>query len=392
MRCIELPVMRTPKAPFTAAVLVASLVLASLACENNVPGTEAPNTETAQSSTPEASAFDERRTAYGFFPSPPQGTLESVLNHFADLGEHADFILIQPNVPWSDFKEDLEGDSQSRTDLRNQITLARQNGLDWIFVVDPLNGLNRQEFFDLPLLWEASFGNPDVRNAFANFTLWIVREFRPRYLGLASEINTYMDAHPDDVENYLSLYREVYDRVKAEAPYTKIFVTFQWDDLNNMFAPAAEGRPAYQTNWDQVEAFEPRLDLWVISSYPYFAFNGQDIPEDYYTPLLERTDKPLAVAEGGWSSRDVGPIAGDEDDQMEYLQAIHDQLGERLRFWVYLLLNDFDLDSYAEAMQDQGRDPADVDTLRMFSAVGLREWDGTPKPALELWDAFREER
>ena len=45
--------------------------------------------------------------------------------------------------------------------------------------------------------------------------------------GLASEINTYMDAHPDDVEHFVGLYREVYERVKAEAPDTQIFVTFQ---------------------------------------------------------------------------------------------------------------------------------------------------------------------
>jgi hypothetical protein len=45
-----------------------------------------------------------------------------------------------------------------------------------------------------------------------------------------------------------------------------------------------------------VETFEPELDLWVISSYPYFAFpNGEGIPADYYTPLLERTSKPLAM-------------------------------------------------------------------------------------------------
>ena len=178
----------------------------------------------------------------------------------------------------------------------------------------------------LPAGWDASFGNPKLRQAFSNFTLWIVREFSPRYLGLASEINTYMDAYPDDVDNFVSLYKEVYDKVKSVAPDTQIIVSFQWDDLNNMFAPAAEGRPEGQTNWDQVEVFEPQLDLWVISSYPYFAFpNREGIPADYYTPLLERTDKPLAVAEGGWTTEPLGggAIQGDEAGQIDYLQALH---------------------------------------------------------------------
>jgi hypothetical protein len=382
--------MRSAQSPSLALFVSISLILFAMACANSVPGSDVP--QPAPTIQAASSDFDSGRTAYGFFPSPPEGTLDSVLNHFKDMGEHADFILIQPNIPWEDFRDGVDGESQAHTDLRNQITLARQNGLEWVFVVDPLNGLNRREFMGLPEGWEASFANPDVRSAFTNFTLWIVREFSPRYLGLASEINTYLDAYPADAENYLSLYRETYDRVKAEAPDTQVFVTFQWDDLNNMFAPAAEGRPAGQTNWEQVEAFEPRLDLWAISSYPYFAFpTGEGIPADYYTPLLERTTKPLAVTEGGWTTQPLGPIQGDEQGQVAYLQAIHDQLGERLSFWVYLILTDFNMDSYGEIMRQQGRPESDIEGISMFSAVGLQRFDGAPKPALAVWDAFRQE-
>jgi hypothetical protein len=371
------------------------LVVAGLACSESTPPaapSEASESTSQIEPSPGASVFDSARTAFGFFPSPPEGTLESVLNHFQDLGRHADFILIQPNIPWQDFRAGVEGESQARTDLRNQTVLARQNGLEWVVVVDPLNGLNRREFFGLPEGWQPSFANPDVRTAFTNFALWVVRELSPPYLGLASEINTYLDAHPDDVKSYLSLYQEVYDRVKAEAPGTQIFVTFQWDDLNNMFAPAAEGRPAGQTNWDQVEAFETRLDLWAISSYPYFAFpSGEDIPADYYTRLLDRTDKPLAVAEGGWTTQPVGPIQGGEQGQVEYLQAIHDQLGPRLRFWVYLILTDFNIDSFADIMRREGRAESDIEGLGMFAAVGLQRFDGTAKAALQVWDGYRQE-
>lgn len=338
---------------------------------------------------PTRGSFPQDRTAYGFFPSPPEATLESILEHFERLGEHADFILIQPNIPWEDFVDGMEGESQARTDLRNQVILARRNGLDWIFVVDPLNGLNRQEFFGLPSGWEPNFGNPELRKAFTSFTRWILQEFEPRYLGLASEINTYLDAHPEDVENYRSLYAEVYDLVKAEEPETQVFVTFQWDDLNNMFPPASEGRPAYATNWDQVEAFEPRLDLWVISSYPYFVFEDGEIPTDYYTPLLTRTEKPIAVAEGGWTTARSGPILGSEAGQVAYLDAIHDQLGDRLSFWVYLILNDLNMDSIRTRMEDSGRVQEDIDTLSLFAELGLMTSTGEPKAGLTVWDGFR---
>ncbi|MEX0787973.1 MAG: hypothetical protein WD040_04160 [Anaerolineales bacterium] len=343
------------------------------------------------SPTPRPSVFDSGRTAYGFFPSPPEPVLESVLQTFQDMGEHADVVLVQQNIAWEDFLDSPDGDSQRMTDILNQQILARQNGLEVIFVVDPLNGLNRSEFAGVPEGWGAAdFGLPEVRRAYTNFALRAVRELQPRYLGLASEINTYADAFPEDFTNFVSLYRETYAAVKAESPETQVFVTFQWEDLNNLIPGVSEGRTAYEVNWEQVEAFEPELDLWVISSYPFIAFpSGALITDDYYSPLLTRTDKRLAVAEGGFVSREAAPFSGTPQDQVDYLQAIHNQIGARLDFWIYLLLSDFNQETYAVHMRAEGASEADIETLSFFASVGLREFDGTPKPALEVWDGFR---
>jgi hypothetical protein len=368
-----------------------SLSLAALACASTQPKPGATSTPAPPPPPVKGeSVFDRTATAYGFFPSPPEITLESVLRHFGDLGDHADFILVQPAVPWQAWEAENPVEAQPLIDLRNQAILAEQNGLEVVFVVDPLNGLNRREFMGLPEGWEASFANPDIRRAHTAFSLWIVRTFHPRAIGLASEINTYADAHPQDFGNFLSLYQEGYRAIKAEAPETQVFVSFQWEDLNNRLPGGSEGRQPDQINWEQIEAFEPQLDLWVISSYPFVAFpSGAAIPEDYYTPLLDRTPKPLAVAEGGFSSAPVGPFAGAPQDQVDYLEAIHTQLGPRLHFWVYLLLSDFDHDSYSAALRSNGIGESDVHTLELFESVGLRLADGTPKPALALWDRFR---
>jgi hypothetical protein len=363
-------------------IVVFILLLASLACTNSVPSVPP---------TPENSIFDSGRTAYGFFPSPPEVTTESVFQLFKDMGQHGDFVLIQQATAWEDFVNGVEGKSQTRTDLINQVILARQNNLDYIFVLDALNGLNRREFIGLPAGWEASFANPDVRTAYKNYALWVVRTFHPRYLGLASEINTYMDAYPEDAKNFISLYNEIYALVKAEAPETQIFVTFQWDDLNNMIPQPEEGnRQKYDTNWEQVEAFEPNLDVWAISTYPYFVFpSASDIPADYYSPLLARTDKPVAIAESGFTSRDNGQIKATPEDQIIYLNTVHAQLGSRLVFWVNLLLTDFNLDSYSKYMLKNGQSADNVSTLGNFAYTGLLNFDRSPKPALEIWDGMR---
>jgi hypothetical protein len=230
-----------------SASILLILALAGLACGGQIP------VQTTLLPTLKVSTFDAGRTVYGFFPSPPEVSLDSVLKLYKDLSAHADFVLIQQNTPWRDFVNGVDGESKTRTDLSNQVKLAQQNHLDYIFVVDALNGLNRRDFSGLPSGWEASFADPKVRTAYTNYTLWIVRTFHPRYLGLASEINTFMDAHPDDAPNFISLYNKIYKAVKAEAPDTKIFVTFQWEDLNNLIPSSSEGRQPYHTDWEEVE-------------------------------------------------------------------------------------------------------------------------------------------
>lgn len=356
-------------------LVISILALAMLAC-----GGEAPKVPP----TPQNSVFDSGRTAYGFFPSPIRVEIQSVFDTYKRIGQHADVVLLQQNVPWSEFAAGSDVKSQTIIDMTNQTILAHQQSLETIFVVDPLNGLNRREFVKLPAGWKPSFGNPNLCAAFKNFALRVARDFHPRYLGLASEINTYADAFPEDFPNYVSLYNEVYATVKAESPQTQVFVTFQWEDLNNLIPGADEGRARFHTNWELVDAFEPNLDLWVISTYPFGAFHSaSEIPADYYTSLLTRTDKPLAVAEGGFSSESIPPFGGSDQDQIDYLNSIHDQLGARLTFWIYLIINDLDMSSYSPKMdKDQG-------TLNLFSSMGFYDVDGNPKPALEVWDGFR---
>ncbi|MCK5736957.1 MAG: hypothetical protein KAH21_10785 [Spirochaetaceae bacterium] len=329
---------------------------------------------------------DPGNTVYGFFPSPVEISIESIFSLYKIMGEHADVVMYQQAIPWENFTDSQNINSREFNDLKNQLTLAQNEGLEGIFVIDPLNGLNRREFQNLPPGWEASFGNPKVRSAIKNFTLRIVQEFQPRYLGLASEINTYADAYPEDFQNYLSLYREVYTAVKTVSPETKIFVTFQWEDLNNLWPqPWERDYSPGEIKWQQIEVFEPQLDLWAISSYPYIAFNNaSEIPEDYYLPLLTRTDKNLAVSEGGWISEDFEHLTATDDDQIGYINAINQQIGNRMAFWIYLLAQDINIESYSPYINGK-----DLETLGFFKTVGLISRDGIPKPALSFWDQIQ---
>lgn len=79
----------------------------------------------------------------------------------------------------------------------------------------------------------------------------------------------------------------------------------------------------------------------------------------------------------------------EEESQVAYLNAVRAQLGPRTLFWVNTLLNDLNLESDAAEMARLGRDPQEVDGLGAFAFTGLLNFDGSPKPALEVWKEFR---
>jgi hypothetical protein len=252
---------------------VAMFLLSELACGGGSPSPTATPTMAVQPSpTPSVSVFDAVRTAFGFTPSSPEITAESFTATLQAIGQYGDVILTMPQVPWAEFIHQPDGDSPTIEEMRNTLSFARQYGLETIFVIDPLQSFDRRRIATFPPeLAGGNFGTPAVRQAFKNFALRLVHEFQPRYLGLASEINTYADAEPEDFANYLSLYHEVYAAIKSEAPETQIFVTFQWEDLNSV-GPFSDDEPG-RVKWEIVESFEPELDLWAISTYPYFAFD-----------------------------------------------------------------------------------------------------------------------
>ncbi|TET52716.1 MAG: hypothetical protein E3J64_04705 [Anaerolineales bacterium] len=379
---------RTTRHASALAMIV--LLATALACGGEKE-TVTPADTTEPSATPtQISVFDSGRAAYGFFLSPPEPTEESFLANIEAIGRHGDVFLTMPQVPWADFIDSADGESSAIDDMRGTIELARQSGLEPILVIDPLQAFNRTLMATLPPELEGGdFGTEGVRQTFTNYAVRLVREFDLRYLGLGSEVNTYADAHPDDFEDYVSLYRETYAAIKAESSDTLIFVTFQWEDLNSvgLFAADDPGR----IKWEIIEALEPWLDVWAISTYPYFAFDSAaEIPDDYYASLLARTDKPLAIGEGGYIAEDVREFHGSDEDQIGYLNTLHSQIGERLVFWTYLVIDDVNTEAYAQLLTDSGS-PADAELVALFGTLGLRTIEGVPKPALAVWDSFRTE-
>ncbi len=84
-----------------------AIILATLACTiqplwRNLEGTPAPIPSL------QASPYSLGRTLYGFFPSPPKATTQSVIETYQAIGQHGDVVLLQQNIPWDAFSNKID--------------------------------------------------------------------------------------------------------------------------------------------------------------------------------------------------------------------------------------------------------------------------------------------
>jgi len=262
---------------------------------------------------------------------------------------------------------------------------ARERGFQLVLAVLPVVGPER-DTVALPAtyLGPARFSNPDVRRAFLDEVEWLVREIGPDYLSLATEIQGYFLAHPDDYDDFASLAGEAYDLVKAIRPATHVFVYFQYEAIYRDFfgGPA----PAAANLRGLLAPFEPRLDLVGLSSYPALlggaAGSAGTLPADYYGRLAGVLTHPLFFAELGYPSQpSLIFLPGSEGDQASFV-ARWDELvaGLPVEGSIWAFLHDPDLGS----LPPGSLNPAQA---TFFESCGLRRADGSEKPAWPAWVA-----
>jgi len=245
--------------------------------------------------------------------------------------------------------------------------------MDVIFLVDPLDGLDRRKEDPGLLATGHSILEPSIRAVHEDWVLRIAERIQPRYMGLASEINTL--AARGDSTLYRTIREMINDlapRVRAVSPSTQVFVSFQADEANGVLGPEPIDDFALIDDFD--------IDALGLSSYPVFAFDEpSEIPDDYFRVFADATDLPLLLVEGGWTSADVPWSAGTPEQQVAFVNRFEQLLdGVRARAWVMLTFTDLDIDSY-------GLDPDRAAGLSNFAHMGILDVDLQRKPAYAAW-------
>ncbi len=260
---------------------------------------------------------------------------------------------------------------------------AKKRGMELVLGVLPVVGSNRDQIA-LPssYIGPATFANPDVRQAFLDEVEWFVREIKPAYFSLATEIQGYAAAHPDDYLAFASLAQEAYDQVKSIRPSTQVFVYFQYESVYRDFAG---GPAAAASNLAGLLApFEPKLDLVGLSSYP--ALLGSLIgstaalPDDYYSRISSVLDHPLIFAELGYpSGNSLIFLPGSEGDQASFVSRFRALVaGLPVDTSIWSFLHDPDLSTLPSGSLSQPQ-------AAFFESCGLRHTDGTEKPSWSAW-------
>lgn len=353
-------------APALIALVICALIPG--ACSDGSDGS-AP-----QGPTPTA---DPRPRAFemGLSSLPAQLTDESYEEAFVRAGSAADVILIQRAPPWDEMLTGDLSDETVRATVR-ETALAREQGLDIFVAIDPTEEVDgHSQLAGLPeRLRGAGFDNEDVRQAFIAYAQYVARNYKPKYLALGVEINSYQQQHREDFERFVIVYHEAYQAVKQLSPDTIVFPTFQYEELQGLL-PAGDPLPP---QWNLISRFEPRLDLLAISSYPSLVYaDPQLIPESYYAQLPSHTDRTIAITGLGYASEQGpgGSAAGaTEQGQAQFLRRTLDnaqQLGFRMVVWFV------------------GRDPtfAGDAGFDAFRRTGLVLENGSPKTAWLIWQA-----
>lgn len=206
----------------------------------------------------------------------------------------------------------------------------------------------------------------------------IAQQHHPTYLALGGEINRYYEHDPAGIDLFVTVYAEVYDAVKAVSPQTLIFPVFQLEMTKGGGYLLGESQ-SRSSQWHLLDRFGERLDIAAFTTYPFLDYaSPADIPEDYYAEIAAHTSRPVAFTEIGWPSAAMvtfpdSEYGGSPDEQAAFVR----------RF--------FRLNADTELVMALWAFPHDLGSGSRNAAmdsISLRHNDGTPKPALAVWQEF----
>jgi len=316
-------------------------------------------TELPESSQLEPEENTTRSYYIGVIPSPktdPDTSFDDMINAYSEAGELGEVMMV-----WSD--PNCIGQCEKLTQNR-VVEAVRTNGME------PVLTLSFATITEVPgeglaytICWPnhtaTNITDPAFREAWVAEAKDLSEEFQPKYLSLGNEVNDYFYLHPEDLEPYLTLYDEAYTEIKKVSPGTQVFIVFSYTHLID------------NNQWDLIETFDSRADLIGLTTYPWKHYaSPEHIPENYYSQIINYTNKPIAFTEIGWPSDDS------EAEQAEFLGIFQQRTnGMDLEMVNWLFLHEVKLEGNIGSITEEET-----------HTIALKKADGSKKEIYSKWE------
>jgi len=303
---------------------------------------------------------------------------------------HGDIVSVMliGGIPW---QESLDG-AQFSADVENNLRYKPPGDKKVFLSISPLSkerdGLapnwGEKDNLPLPPAWAGrALNSPEVKRAFLNFTLRAIRGLNPAFLAIGIESNVQLSKNRERWDQLKELHRETYISVKAAYPNLPVCFTTEVLHYKRLSSDAKNSDQV-----GEVAALMKHSDLFAMSFYPYMSYDTpRPLPADFLD-FARAFSKPIAVSESGMTSRDIElksfnvTLRGSPDEQKRFTEyLLRAAAKDRYAFVINFATTDFE--------RLCARLPSPIDDLaRIWAHTGLQNSDGTPKPALAVWDSY----
>jgi len=237
-----------------------------------------------------------------------------------------------------------------------------------------------------PDLVGITFDDPRFSARLTQFLTAFADRYKGRlnYLSVGNEVNDYFFSHPEEIEPYAVAFDQARSAIHQIHPDLPVGIVFAYHDAEtqgtlNVVKQLNRGDFIAFTLYLYNEGFHFTRDPGLIGQYM-----------DRMIDLADGT--PIAIVETGWSTAEF--LDGNEADQAEYVRQVFTALKERrehFHFLSWFVMHDSRRDFCAQqalTFFEPGTEPGPefMDAFVTFLCYfGLREADGTPKPAWDVW-------
>jgi hypothetical protein len=231
-----------------------------------------------------------------------------------------------------------------------------------------------------------SFDDPVFVKRLSDFLSAFAERYAGRlhYLSIGNEVNNFFANHRDEIPAYASAFERARDSIHAVNPDLPVGIIFAYHDAETLNTTDV----IQQLNRGDYIAYT----LYLYNQGFHFRRDPAKIGDYLDRMLALAGGTPIVITETGWST--ASALEGSQGGQAEYVRQLFAALSDRrekIRFVSWFVLHDSQrgtCESDALTFFEPGTEP-DQDFMDAFVTFicyfGLRQSDGIPKQAWEVW-------